>query len=132
MKGPRPPIPQTDGEHARQAAQSSLDTKSLKRREHHLGIAVAPEPAPGCLQFRAQFNKVVDLTVVSHDQMAALTGHRLPALLRQIDNGEPAVAKCYSTILVAPDSFAIRTPMPQRLKHGRQRREAAWALIGRG
>src|SRR3546814_31390 len=54
---------------------------------------------------------VVDLAVDGQDHRAVLVHHRLPALLRQVENAEPAM----TDIDVAADPFAplVRPPMRQ-------------------
>ena len=93
------------GEHAVQVRCHGLAEARMKIRQNfRVGIAAADYAV--LLPLRAQLWVVVDRTVEGYDPTPFCACHRLRARVRQIDEGEPAVAKADSTVAV------IHSPLP--------------------
>ncbi len=61
----------------------------------------------------SKLDVVVDLAVEDDDELAVGGGHRLPALGRQVDDGQPAVAETETA--VGPERAVVRTTMRQQI-----------------
>ena len=54
------------------------------------------------LELDLQLLKVIDLAVISDDQVGGLVSHRLPAGRAQIENGQSPMAEQQAVALVGP------------------------------
>ena len=85
-------VVQGEAEHAAQVVDH-VDPVFLVAVQDHLGIGVAAEAVPFCLELGAQFLKIVDLAVEHQADGVVLVEHRLAAVLAQVDDRQPAEAE---------------------------------------
>jgi hypothetical protein len=91
VQGPGPHVPQRDREDAVQALHEPRPLLLVKVGDD-LAVGARAQPVPPRLQARPQLGVVVELAVEHDDDVAALVGQRLVAVLG-IDDGQPAHAQ---------------------------------------
>src|SRR5882724_6315057 len=74
---------------------------------------MSDEDFPFGFQFASEFAKVVDLTVVDHNNVAIVGGHRLVTCVGRVHNGKSNERQCDITILGLPQTDIVRTPAPE-------------------
>src|SRR5580658_4420847 len=72
----------------------------------------------GGFQLASDIEMIVDLAIERHRETAAFAVHRLAACLRQVENGEPAVAESNAGRAMGPVTLAVRSAIGQRIGHG--------------
>ena len=110
-------IPQAEGEHPVQLAQQlgGVAAGLLVAMDEHLRVGVGAEAVALRQQWLAQAEVVVQLAVVREPDRAVLVAERLPALFREVDDGEPAVRQRAGAF--APPPGVVWPPMCHRCGH---------------
>src|SRR5438067_9029396 len=67
------------------------------------------------LELDLQLLKVIDLAVISDDQVGGLVSHRLPAGRREVDDRQATMAEAHRSIGVDP--VAVGAPMSDNIRH---------------
>jgi len=75
----------------------------------HLGVGVGMEAVTFGKQLFAELDVVVDLAVEDDPERAVLAGHRLESLVREVDDGKPAMDE--TGIIMDMDALPIRAPV---------------------
>ena len=106
-------VPERQREHAAHARQSGR-TFSGEQPQQHFGVARRCEPVAAFLELAAQLPVVVDLSV-EHDSIPRVRRrHRLRAIGRRIDDGEPPVREHDVVRRRYPHAFAVGSAMRER------------------
>src|SRR5258708_11427298 len=108
-------VPDGKGEHAAEVVQASCAPFTVSL-EDYLGVRVAVEADAMGFQFRANFSKIVDLTVVDDPVPSITVLHRLVAGEREIEDGETPIAekdggRLRTALTYHVPSGIVRTPM---------------------
>src|ERR1700720_1565317 len=74
---PLAPIPESDREHARDAAKGFFDSPSHAGGEHDFRVRAAAKAVAEALELFLELEKVVDLAVEDDDEAAVARAHRL-------------------------------------------------------
>ena len=112
-------VVQGKGEHAVEALQT-IRTPALVGLQQHLGVGMGAEHHPSRDQLGAHLQVVVDLTVVSQDEITTGIGHRLRAGLGQVQDGQAAVAKTHRPArrqCSLPVTMSVRPAVDLRVQH---------------
>ena len=110
-------IPHGDREHSDEAADGGANSPSFKRGEDDLGVRVPPKAVSVLLQLAAKVSEVVDLSVEDRHETTGRRPHRLMAMWRQVDDGEPTKSEGQPRLRVRPDSAVVRSPVHDRRDH---------------
>src|SRR4051794_19789860 len=91
-------------ENAIGALKRTVDAEAGDGLDNDLGVG---STAKGHCQLGRNFSGVVEFAVVGDDEAAIGRRHRLMTGLRQVDDGEPTVAKAYAGGGVKPMSVSV-------------------------
>ena len=109
MERSRFPVPEGEREHSLECLDGAVDAPLGDRRQQHLGVGVSPEPMTERLERPAQFQEVVNLSVVGHNVAPGAGAHRLVALRREVDDRQAAAGQGQSDGGVDPRSRIVWT-----------------------
>src|SRR5688572_6824957 len=88
--------------------------------EHDFGICLATEEMPPFEQTSTEPSVIVDLTVERDPHGTIFIGHRLPAILTEINDAEPAMPERH--VVIGIQAGAGRAPMGEGSGHAPDQR----------
>src|SRR5688572_22210413 len=83
--------------------------------EYNLRIGLAPEAMPSFEQISTELPVIVDLTVERDPHGTVFVGHRLPAILREINDAQPAMPQ--RNVVIRIQAGAVRASMGKGPRH---------------
>jgi hypothetical protein len=78
---------------------------------------MAFEHMPQLLQFLAELEEVVDLSIESDCVTTTSREHRLPTRVRKIDDREPAMTESDEAIIAEPAALSVRPAVLKNVGH---------------
>ena len=116
------PVPEGRGEHPLTEGEGPLHAPAFRRLQKRLRIRASPEGryTPFLQEPSGDFLMVINLPVKGDHIPAASRPHGLRPCFRQIDDGQPSVAKRHAAVLFRPQPGAVRPSVPHALAHSVQ------------